>query len=117
MTIDHGGRSEGQRATRPRSLIQQYEEIAQASRSMLQAAHQGDWDEVERIQGRCREMIAELKTASERDALADSEQRRRIELLRSILDDDAQIRARAEPWLRNLEEFLRTAPPTALRTP
>ena len=30
----------------------------------------------------------------------------RIALLRDILRDDAHIRARAEPWLRNLEQFL-----------
>jgi len=116
MTVKDGKRFDGQRAAHSCGLLQQYEEIAQASRNMLQAAHLGDWDQVERIQRRCREMIAALKLASKRDALADSEQRRRIELLRSILDDDAQIRARAEPWLRTLEEFLRSTPPAPLRT-
>lgn len=91
-------------------LIQQYEEIANASRSMLEAAHMGNWERVEEIEARCREMIATLKLASAKDALGATEQRRRIALLRSILEDDAQIRARAEPWLRDLEEFLRSTP-------
>jgi len=92
-------------------LIQQYEKIALASRSMLEAAHRGNWNEVEEIAARCREMIARLKLTSAGKSLGDGEKRRRIALLRSILNDDAQIRARAEPWLRDLEAFLGAAPP------
>jgi len=117
MTINDGQYSGGKRDAASCRLIDQYEEIAQASRSMLQAAHEGDWDRVEHIQSRCGEMIAALKLASTKSTLATSEQRRRIELLRAILSDDAQIRARAEPWLRDLEEFLRSSAPAPLGTP
>jgi len=98
-------------------LIQQYERIALASRSMLEAAHLGNWDQVEEIAARCRVMIEKLKLSSARNALGDGEKRRRIALLRSILNDDAQIRARAEPWLRDLEAFLGAAPQPRGRTP
>lgn len=87
-------------------LIQRYESIAQASRRMLSAARDDDWDEVARQESRCKDLIAELKAAAKTERLADAEQRRRIELLRSILADDAEIRARAEPWLRQLERLL-----------
>jgi flagellar protein FliT len=87
-------------------LIQRYEAIAQASRKMLSAARSDDWDEVARLEGRCRELIAELKAASRSERLSGAEQRRRIELLRGILADDAEIRARAEPWLRQLERLV-----------
>ena len=98
-------------------LIQQYEKIALASRSMLEAAHLGNWDQVEQIAARCRVMIEKLKLSSTRNSLGDKEKRRRIALLRSILNDDAQIRARAEPWLRDLEAFLGSAPQPPGRTP
>ncbi|MCX8114048.1 MAG: flagellar protein FliT [Burkholderiaceae bacterium] len=87
-------------------LIQRYEAIAQASRRMLCAARSEDWDEVARLEDRCRDLIAELKAASRTERLSASEQRRRIELLRGILADDAEIRARAEPWLRQLERLI-----------
>ncbi|HXY05098.1 MAG TPA: flagellar protein FliT [Burkholderiaceae bacterium] len=99
------------------SLMDQYEKIAQASRSMLEAAHRGDWDRVEEIAARCRELIATLKQARVTDALGDAEKRRRIALLRSILNDDAQIRARAQPWLRTLEKFLGSVPHPPARAP
>jgi flagellar protein FliT len=94
------------RNTPSRGLIHHYEDIAGASRSMLEAAHRGDWDTVERIEGRCREMIAALKRAAGTDTLSNVEKTRRLALLRTILKDDAQIRLRAEPWLRDLENFL-----------
>ncbi len=36
-------------------------------------------------------------------ALSAQEQKRRVQLLREILADDAEIRARSEPWLQELE--------------
>jgi len=93
-------------------LIRRYEEIAGASRSMLEAAHRGDWAAVEQLEGRCREMIAALKLAARSETLSNDEKSRRVSLLRAILKDDAQIRMRAEPWLRDLENFLGAAAQT-----
>jgi flagellar protein FliT len=88
-------------------LIECYERIAQASHEMLAAARHGDWDGVARLESTCRALIAELRQASARDRLGLREQRRRIALLREILADDAEIRARAEPWLQQLERLAR----------
>jgi hypothetical protein len=41
-----------------------------------------------------------------------------VALLRAILADDAEIRARAEPWLQQLEHLIRPpAPRTGGNTP
>jgi flagellar protein FliT len=73
---------------------------------MLEAAMQSDWDRVEQIESQCCEMITRLKQVSQRDVLNEVEERRRIALLREILRDDARMRLHAEPWLRDLEEYL-----------
>ncbi len=99
------------------ALIRHYEGIADASRSMLEAAHGGDWDKVEQIESSCRKMIRALKQASLHSELSKAESKRRMELLRAILSYDAQIRLRAEPWLRDLENILSPAPNRARRTP
>jgi flagellar protein FliT len=117
MALKRGNGAEESADGHSCGLIQQYERIALASRSMLEAAHLGNWDQVEEIAARCRVMIEKLKLSSARNALGDAEKRRRIALLRSILNDDAQIRARAEPWLRDLEAFLGSAPQPRGRTP
>jgi flagellar protein FliT len=90
------------------TLLRHYENVADAMRSMREAAQQGDWDRVEVLEAQCAELIEALKRATARSALSAEEQRRRFELLRAILSDDAQIRLRAEPWLRNLQGILST---------
>lgn len=90
-------------------LIAHYEAIAQASHAMLAAAHADDWDEVHVLEERCRALIAELKSAARTTRLGVTEQRRRIELLRAILANDAGVRKRSEPWLRQLERLLEPA--------
>ena len=90
----------------PRRLIERYQEVARLSRQMLEAAHREDWDQVARLEAQCQIQIGELKRAAMIEPLSEAEQRRRVELLRAILRDDAQIRRRAEPWLLELERLI-----------
>lgn len=94
-------------------LIDRYELIAQASHEMLAAARHGDWESVARLEDACAALIADLQRASVSDRLERPEQRRRVALLRAILADDAEIRARAEPWLQQLEHLIRPPVPRA----
>jgi flagellar protein FliT len=87
-------------------LLDHYEEIAQASQLMLDAARKSDWDEVERQEDRCRALVASLKASRASQALRPQERRRRMELLRRMLADDAEIRGRSEPWLSQLEQLI-----------
>ncbi|MCA3211959.1 MAG: flagellar protein FliT [Burkholderiales bacterium] len=92
--------------TRPSAgLIEAYETIARASHAMLAAARADDWDDVARLEAQCRALIGELQAAAAGRSLAAGEQRRRVQLLREILAHDAEVRARAEPWLRELEHL------------
>jgi len=90
----------------PRTLIERYEEVAQLSRDMLVAAHLEDWEQVARLESRCQLLIGYLKRASTIVPLSEDEQRRRVALLRDILQDDAEVRMRAEPWLLELEQLI-----------
>ena len=88
------------------ALIHCYEAIADTSHLMLAAAHADDWDELVRLEDRCRDQIEQLKKLARTQPLRSAEQRRRIELLRAILANDAEVRRRAEPWLQQLERML-----------
>ncbi len=103
---DDGSMWAAQAASQACSLIDRYEEVAQLSRGMLAAAQRDDWDEVVRLETRCQLLIEYLKRAARIEPLSPNEQRRRIALLRDILRDDAKIRARAEPWLLELERLI-----------
>lgn len=91
-------------------LLHLYESIARLSHHMVAASAAGDWARVGELEAQCRSLIATLKAAAAIRPLGRDEQRRRVELLRAILADDAQIRARSEPWLQQLEH-LYTSPP------
>jgi flagellar protein FliT len=106
MTPDDGGAWYGRRGQPWRPLIERYQQVAQLSRDMLAAARREDWDEVARLEASCQGLIEHLKRAAMIEPLSAVEQQRRIELLREILRDDAQIRVRAEPWLLELERLL-----------
>lgn len=88
-------------------LLQHYEAIAAASHAMLEAARAENWDEVTRLEDRCRTLIAALKAAAADTPLSRRDNERRMDLLRMILADDAEIRGRAEPWLQQLERLVR----------
>jgi flagellar protein FliT len=87
-------------------LLDHYEAIARASQLMLDAARKSDWDEVGRQEARCATLVAALKAASLESPLPPADNRRRMDLLRRILADDAEIRGRADPWLKQLERLL-----------
>jgi flagellar protein FliT len=93
-------------------LLQRYEALAQVSRRMLAAAREDDWMQVARLEVRCGQLIEDLKAALKLESLSAAEQRQRIAFLRTILADDAEIRARAEPWLAQLENMVPCAPIT-----
>jgi flagellar protein FliT len=90
--------------------IEHYEAIARASQSMLEAARSSDWDEVGRLEEHCRALIDALNEASQTAALRPTDNRRRMELLQRILADDAEIRDRSDPWLKQLEHLLSSRP-------
>ena len=100
------GRQFAGRAAGAGALIECYEAIAATSRLMLTAAHADNWNDVAQLEDLCREQIAQLKKAARTRPLGAAEQRRRIELLRAILANDAQVRKRSEPWLQQLERLI-----------
>ena len=104
------------RAEKPPGLLPHYEAIALASSAMLAAARSGDWFDVARQEERCCALIAGLKAAADSAcrSLNPAEETRRVQLLRQILSDDAQIRGHAEPWIEPLAPFISS--PRALGT-
>ncbi len=88
---------------RSHGLIEAYEAIATASHAMLAAARADDWAGVAQLEDECRALIDGLRASAAGQSLSGAEQRRRVQLLREILADDAEIRERSEPWLQQLE--------------
>ena len=88
------------------SLLNYYEAIEQASQSMLEAAREGNWDEVVKLEGACALLISQLRHAAVERQLGREEAQLKSRIMQRILVNDAEIRNLAEPWLEDLEGML-----------
>ncbi|MES2886765.1 MAG: flagellar protein FliT [Pseudomonadota bacterium] len=88
------------------SLLNYYEAIEQASQSMLQAARDGNWDQVVKLEGACALLISQLKHAASERPLGPEESQLKSRIMQRILVNDAEIRNLAEPWLEDLDGIL-----------
>jgi len=79
------------------SLLRFYEALECASQEMLEAARNGDWDSVCRLEGACAVLITRLRQAAQEEPLAPGDQPQRMRLLRNIVANDAEIRRIAQP--------------------
>ena len=90
-----------------RTLLGYYEAIAHASRLMLQAASRADWRSLEHAHACCEELIRCVQaTGLKPDTLDSTARRRRMEIMRQLLADDARIRDLTQPALRRFDALL-----------
>lgn len=92
------------------SLLNYYEAIERASADMLDAARNGDWDQVVKLEGACAVLISQLKHAAQSQALKADEGKLKSRIMQRILLNDAEIRHLAEPWLEDLDQMMAGRP-------
>ncbi len=89
-----------------RNIISCYESIALVSARMLEAARAGAWDDLLAAEADCARQIEALRQLGAGAPMSEAARARRVELLRRILADDAEVRALTQPWLATLDQFL-----------
>ena len=85
-------------------LIDFYKAIEESSAKMLAAAKAEDWDGVMRFEGACAVLIEQLRQRARSEELDAESRAEKTRIMQRILDNDAQIRYLAEPWLANFEQ-------------
>ena len=88
------------------TVLTQYEQIAEASGRMLDAARASDWDSLCEAESECAALVARLRVLGGGQDLTGESQKRRMSAIRKVLADDAEIRRLSQPWLEKLEAFL-----------
>jgi flagellar protein FliT len=88
------------------TLLNYYEAIERASADMLDAARNGNWDEVVKLEGACAVLISQLKHAAKAKTLQTEEAKLKSRIMQKILLNDAEIRHLAEPWLEDLDKMM-----------
>jgi flagellar protein FliT len=84
-------------------LIDYYKAIEDSSAKMLDAARAEDWDEVVRFEGTCAVLIEQLRHRARSEELPPEQRVEKTRIMQRILQNDAQIRYLAEPWLAHCE--------------
>ena len=87
-------------------LLHYYEAIEKASQDMLQAARQGNWDHVLKLEGACALLISQLKHSAADKPLGTDEAKFKSRIMQRILVNDAEIRQLADPWIDEIEGLL-----------
>ena len=94
---------------KPHQHIAAYEAILETSGHMVEAAQKEDWDGLVELENKCRALVENVVADPLDCALDGTMQRRKGEIIRKVLADDAQIRSITEPWLDQLSRLLSTA--------
>ena len=88
-----------------KEILTTYESLSELTGTMLNAARQGEWDDLATLEQRCRVYVGSLMQTAP-VPLNENEQRTKIAIIRTILQNDAKIRALAEPRLHELQQRL-----------
>lgn len=85
-------------------LIDYYKAIEDSSVKMLEAAKAEDWDGVVQFEGVCAVLIEQLRLCARTEELDAVSRVEKTRIMHRILNNDAQIRYLAEPWLAHFEQ-------------
>lgn len=86
-------------------MLSTYESLSELTGTMLTAAQHGEWDHLVELEQRCKTYVGSLMQSAPVQ-LNESEQRTKVAIIRTILQNDAKIRALTEPRLDELQQRL-----------
>ena len=87
-------------------LIDYYKAIEDSSAKMLDAARSENWEQVVRFEGTCAVLIEQQRARAQSEQLQPEQRAEKTKIMQRILNNDAQIRYLAEPWLTHCEQNL-----------
>lgn len=87
-------------------IIQTYESILAVTAEMLEAARNNDWDRLVEREQHCRDLVGRLMQAREPAPLDPASRKRKAQIIRQVLADDAAIRDLTQPWMARLQHLM-----------
>ena len=88
------------------SQIEMYQDMSALSAQMVEAAHANDWDRLIGLERAVAALRDALMTMDDNAGLSGADIGLKAELIRRILDDDAEVRRHTEPWMEQVRQFL-----------
>lgn len=88
------------------AIIRTYESIAALIGEMRIAANRGEWDRLIELEQEYRRQIDALDP--EQPMPSDAVRQRVVQLIRKILEDDAEIRNQTKTWMGQLQNIMQS---------
>jgi flagellar protein FliT len=87
-------------------IITNYESLSSIISQMRDAAVYGEWDKLMELEQQCKQHVATMQAADAVAKLDEPSRQRKVQLIKKILADDAEIRNRTESWMSQLQNFM-----------
>lgn len=84
-------------------VLANYESLSALTGQMREAAAQGEWDQLVRIEQQRGELVAAMKPLDAEVRLDEAARQRKIQLINKIMADDAEIRNLTQTWMSQLQ--------------
>lgn len=88
--------------------IANYESLSAITRQMRDAAVQGEWDDLIMLEQQCSRQVASMRSSGNAYISDESVRLRKIQLIKNILADDADIRSRTTTWMGQLQNIMQS---------
>ena len=88
--------------------IMNYESLSTITSQMRDAAVHGEWDHLIELEQQCSQHVATMKMVDAAAKLDEPARQRKIQLIKKILTDDADIRNRTELWTGQLQRIMQS---------
>lgn len=89
-------------------VISSYESLSVLTSQMRDAAVHGEWDQLISLEQQCSQHVATMKPVDTVVTLDESARQRKIQLIKKILADDAEIRNHTEVWMGQLQRIMQS---------
>jgi len=91
-----------------REVIKNYESLSTLTAQMREAAERGEWDQLIELEQQCGRYVAAMKQADAAITLDESSRQRKAQIIKKILEHDADIRSRTTAWMGQLQRIMQS---------
>lgn len=89
-------------------IVTSYESLSAITGQMRDAAIHEEWDQLIGLEQQCSRYVAAMKPLDEVTTLDEPARQRKIQLIKKILRDDAEIRNRTQAWMGQLQRIMQS---------
>ncbi|AZP14663.1 flagellar protein FliT [Undibacterium parvum] len=90
-------------------MISIYENVAEITDRMLNAAKSADWDLLTELERTCYNSVQEIQNKDTNLELPLEIKNKKIAIIKKILADDKEIRDITEPWMLQLSKLMKNS--------